>query len=99
MKKRILDTDTFSLWLRGDPDVVQKVNAYLSDFDCLTITIINEFEIRRGLEFRNATAKLAQFERFVEDNEILALHPRARLPHTCTRICVVPVSFWPMPIC
>ncbi len=77
MRKRILDTDTFSLWFRGDPDVVPKVNAYLSDFDCLTITIINEFEIRRGLEFRNATAKLAQFEMFVQDNEILAFSPSA----------------------
>ena len=57
MTKRILDTDTFSLWFRGDSDVIQRVNVYLQRFDQLTITIINEFEIRRGLEYRQATAQ------------------------------------------
>ncbi len=71
MKKRILDTDTLSLWMRGDAVVTARVNTYLSDFDYLTMTIINEYEIRRGLEHRNATTKMAQFETFLEDNEVL----------------------------
>ena len=39
----------------------------------MTITIINEYEIRRGLEHRNAKTKMAQFEIFLENNEVLDL--------------------------
>lgn len=71
MKRRMLDSDILSMFLKGDPDVIQNVNAYLSHFDCLTTSIINEYEVRRGLEHKNATVQIAQFETFIADNEVL----------------------------
>jgi len=73
----MLDSDILSMSLKGDPDVVSQASAYLSDFDCLTISIINEYEIRRGLAYKNATTQLAQFEAFIDDTQVLAFDAHA----------------------
>ncbi|WP_089721537.1 type II toxin-antitoxin system VapC family toxin [Candidatus Entotheonella palauensis] len=77
MKRRMLDSDILSMYLKGDPDVTPNVSAYLSEFDYLTLSIISEYEIRRGLEYKNATTQLTQFEAFVGDNEVLAFNANA----------------------
>jgi tRNA(fMet)-specific endonuclease VapC len=73
----MLDSDILSMYLKGDPDVTSNVSVYLSDFNCLTTSIINEYEIRRGLEYKNATAQMDQFEAFIGDSEVLAFDAKA----------------------
>jgi predicted nucleic acid-binding protein len=51
--------------------VIANANAYRSHFKQLTISIISEYEILRGLEYKGATTQLAQFETFLNDNEVL----------------------------
>jgi tRNA(fMet)-specific endonuclease VapC len=77
MKRRMLDTDILSLFLRRDPTVTANANAYRVHFKQLTISIINEYEIRRGLEYKGATAQRAQFEALLNHTEILGFSQSA----------------------
>ncbi|MCH8291941.1 type II toxin-antitoxin system VapC family toxin [Candidatus Poribacteria bacterium] len=95
MKRRMLDTDTLSLFLRKEKTVIANANAYHAHFKKLTISIISEYEIRRGLEYKGATTQQAQFETFLNDSEVLdfsknacqiAAHIYAQLRHAGTLI-------------
>jgi len=66
MTRRLLDTDTLSYYLKGDPKVVERAAAYLGTFGKLDFTIITYYEIRRGLLYAGATRKLADFETLVD---------------------------------
>ena len=77
MKRQMLDSDILSMFLKGHPGMAQNINIYLSHFDCLTMNIINEYEIRQGLAYKNATTQLAQFETFIANHEVLASDTKA----------------------
>jgi tRNA(fMet)-specific endonuclease VapC len=49
MNKALLDTDTLSYFLKGDPVVVKNAIDYLAHFNILEISIITYYEIMSGL--------------------------------------------------
>lgn len=73
MRRKMLDTDTISLILRGDERLRQPAEAYLRQFRRFTTGLINCFELLRGLRFRDAYRRLQQLDEFVSDSEILAI--------------------------
>ncbi|RLG29142.1 hypothetical protein DRN97_12390 [Methanosarcinales archaeon] len=49
MRKSLLDTSILIAFLKGEEDVVAKVEEYLEEFDRLSLSIITYYEILRGL--------------------------------------------------
>jgi tRNA(fMet)-specific endonuclease VapC len=73
MNRYLIDTDILSYYFKGDPDVVQKFNQYLEQFDLIEISLVTYYEIRSGLLARNALKQLIVFEDFVAENMVLPL--------------------------
>jgi tRNA(fMet)-specific endonuclease VapC len=67
----LLDTDILSFYFKGDIKVIEKVNAYLKEYDQLNISIITYYEIIAGLKFKSANNQLKEFEEFVNNNNII----------------------------
>ena len=64
MRRKLLDTDTLSYYLKGIEPVVEHAGRYLERFGRLEFSTVTYYKIRRGLLHAKATAKLRQFERF-----------------------------------
>lgn len=63
MNPCLLDTDILSEILRGrNQSVTDNANAYLKAHGAFAISAFTQFEVVRGLRWRQATAKLAAFE-------------------------------------
>ena len=77
MNPVLLDTDTLSLFLRGDKEVVSHVQRYLQHFDTLNISIITKYEILSGLYHKDANKQLAKFEKLLTLLNIIALNDHA----------------------
>jgi tRNA(fMet)-specific endonuclease VapC len=73
MNRYLIDTDILSYYFKGDPDVVNKFNQYLDQFDLIEISLVSCYEITSGLLAKNALKQLAVFEDFVAENSILPL--------------------------
>ncbi len=69
----LLDTDILSALMRQHPQVLSRAKEYLSARDRLTISIITQYEILRGLKARRATSQLSRFGKFCESLEIIEL--------------------------
>lgn len=61
MNEVLLDTDTFSLFLRSQPEVMSNANDYLKIHKGFTFSIITRFEILRGLIVKNAQRQITNF--------------------------------------
>ena len=59
--------------MRQHPQVLSRAKEYLSARDRLTISIITQYEILRGLKARGATSQLTRFGKFCESLEIVEL--------------------------
>lgn len=64
MNKAILDTDILSYFLKGDKQVLERAEIYLTEHDNLAFTEITYFEILAGLEFKQAKSQKSNFELF-----------------------------------
>lgn len=64
MKPALIDTNILSLFLRGNPQVVSKVTLYLSEYPCLTFSVINYYEIVSGLAHKDAQRQMQSFAAF-----------------------------------
>ena len=64
MRKSLLDTSILIAFLRGEEDVVAKVEEYLEEFDRLSLSIITYYEILRGLKYVGNEKKLRDFEEY-----------------------------------
>ena len=73
MQKCLLDTDTLSLYMRGDASVEARVSQYLSIYPRLTFSIMTQYEILRGLKARQAGARERAFLALCQSSEILPL--------------------------
>lgn len=73
MKPTLVDTDILSFYLKGQPAVTQRFVHYLQEYPAINISIITEYEIRKGLLYRDARGKLSRFEMFVPLSQILPL--------------------------
>ena len=54
MKEAIIDTDILSYYLKGDIQVIKRLAQYLQEHPQLNISIITQFEILGGLEYKKA---------------------------------------------
>jgi tRNA(fMet)-specific endonuclease VapC len=67
MKLCLLDTDILSEVMRGrNQDVVAKAELYLQSHGQFAISAFTQYEVVRGLRWRKATVKLAEFLRLCE---------------------------------
>ncbi len=73
MRKSLLDTSILIAFLRGNEKVVAKVEAYLDEFDMLSLSIITCYEILRGLKYIGNRRKLESFEELMDKSEIIML--------------------------
>ena len=73
MRKSLLDTSILIAFLRGEEDVVAKVEEYLEEFDSLSLSIITDYEILRGLKYIDNEKKLRDFEELMDKSEIITL--------------------------
>jgi tRNA(fMet)-specific endonuclease VapC len=73
MRKSFLGTNILIAFLRGEEDVVAKVEAYLEEFDMLSFSIITYYEILRGLKYVGNEKKLIDFEELMDKSEIITL--------------------------
>jgi len=73
MRKSLLDTSILIAFLRGEEDVVVKVEEYLEEFDRLSLSIITYYEILRGLKYLGNERKLTSFEELMDKSEIITL--------------------------
>lgn len=73
MKQSIIDTDILSEFLRGNPNVIAKVDEHLKEFGFISLSIITYYEILNGLLYKDAKKQMAKFEEFVELNKVVPL--------------------------
>jgi len=73
MRKSLLDTSILIAFLRGEEDVVAKVEEYLEEFDRLSLSIITYYEILRGLKYIDNEKKSRDFEELMDKSELITL--------------------------
>ena len=73
MKPSLVDTDIISEFLRGNPNVTNKVDEHLKKIGLISISIISYYEILNGLLYKDAKKQLKRFSDFVELNSIIPL--------------------------
>lgn len=73
MKPAIIDTDTLSYFFRNNPEVVAKLDKYLTEYGFVSISVVTYYEVLNGLYFKDAKSQLKKFEEFVALNEVLPL--------------------------
>lgn len=73
MNQVLIDTDTLSFFFRGNENVVNKLQEYLTYYDKINISIISYYEILSGLRFRDSKKILKSFIDFTEQCSILPL--------------------------
>ncbi len=69
----LLDTDILSEFLRGNPKVVAKADAYLQEHGAFCLSVITYYEMLNGLLFKDARKQLERFNAFVALNKVLPL--------------------------
>lgn len=73
MKKAVLDTNIISYFLKGTPNVVDRLNQYSQVYSALTFSLLTYYEIKSGLLYKNASNLLSRFEELASESEILPL--------------------------
>jgi tRNA(fMet)-specific endonuclease VapC len=71
--KALLDTNILSALMRRHPGVLLRAQEYLATHSYLTFSVVNRYEILRGLKVKEATRQIATFESFCESSEVLPL--------------------------
>ncbi|MDO8930018.1 MAG: hypothetical protein Q7J86_00020 [Bacteroidota bacterium] len=54
MKPSMLDTDILSEFLRGNKQVISKVDEHLKEYGFISLSIITYYEILNGLLYKDA---------------------------------------------
>ncbi len=71
MNKSILDTDTLLNFFDDDENTSNNLINYISIHSKLTISTLTIYEIYKGLFYKNATKRMAKFEKFLLGCETL----------------------------
>jgi tRNA(fMet)-specific endonuclease VapC len=71
--KTLVDTDIPSAIMKRHPNALNQARTYLATHVLLTFSLITRYEVRRGLEAKNAAKQTAAFDRFCASNEVLPL--------------------------
>jgi tRNA(fMet)-specific endonuclease VapC len=73
ISKTLVDTDILSAIMKRRPVALNHARNYLATHPQLTLSLITRYEVRRGLEAKNAAKQLVAFDRFCAANEVLPL--------------------------
>jgi tRNA(fMet)-specific endonuclease VapC len=65
MKPAIIDTNIISAFMRGNHQVILKIEEYLEEYDTLTISVITYYEIMRGIKSLASESKVEAFHEFM----------------------------------
>ena len=65
MKTALIDTNIVSAFMRGNSQVIRKIEEYLEKHDTLTISIITYYEIMRGIKALSSKTKVKAFHEFM----------------------------------
>ena len=65
MKTALLDTNIVSAFMRGNPQVIRKIEEYLERYNTLTISVITYYEIMRGIKALSSETKVKAFHEFM----------------------------------
>ncbi len=76
MPKTLIDTDILSYFLKGYPEVVNKLEAYEQSEGPVFISRITVVEVLGGLKAKNAERQEAQFRKFISTRQILEIGER-----------------------
>ena len=74
MRKSLLDTSILIAFLKGEKNVVVKVEEYTGAFDKFTLSIITYYEILRGLKYIENKKKIRDFNELMNESEIITLN-------------------------
>ena len=73
MKESLVDTDILSEFLKGNTDIISKIDEHLSLFGFINLSIITYYEIMNGLLYKDSKGKLPFFEEFISYNKMLPI--------------------------
>ena len=73
MKPALIDTDTLSMFFRGDPNVVARFSDYTTEYEKVNISIVTYYEVVSGLKHRDAQKQLASFLEFAAQSNVVLL--------------------------
>jgi tRNA(fMet)-specific endonuclease VapC len=71
MRQTLIDTNILSYFLKGDRQVVNKINDYLQYHSYLTFSIFTYYETKSGLLYRDAKSQMQRFEHLVEISDVV----------------------------
>ena len=77
MLTTLLDTDTLSLHLKGQPQVMAQVQAYAQMYGVLHFSLITHYEILNGLFNKDARQQMGRYESLLLDSRLLPLTPES----------------------
>ena len=72
-QKVLLDSNIISYFLRGDQQIINKLQEYGQDFDYLTFSLLTYYEIKSGLQYRDAKNLMSLFHELAAESEIIPL--------------------------
>ncbi|RZK31181.1 MAG: hypothetical protein EOO63_04830 [Hymenobacter sp.] len=70
----LLDTDTLTYFLKGNPTVVARAVQHIRLYGQLTISLITQYEVLHGLLYRDARVQLASAGTVTESPPHLAAY-------------------------
>ncbi len=70
----LLDTDTLSYLMRGQPQALANAQAYRAVHGLYTISAMTQYEVLKGLNAKGAVTRLRLFEQFTQRNIVLPLN-------------------------
>jgi predicted nucleic acid-binding protein len=73
MKASLIDTDILSEFLKGNINVINKVDEHVTKHGSINISVITYYEIGNGLLYKDAKKQLSKFEDFIELCNVIPL--------------------------
>jgi len=73
----LIDTDIISYYLKGYENIRIKVEEYLLEHITLNLSSITCYEVLSGLEYKQATRQINDFELFINDCNIINISDKS----------------------
>ena len=73
MRESLLDTSILISFLKGEQNVVTKVEDYLERFNRISLSVITYYEILRGLRYLGNERKIHSFEELMDSSELITV--------------------------
>ena len=73
MKLSIIDTDILSEFMRGNTNIIVRLDEHLQEYGFINISIITYYEVLNGILYKYAKKQLVKFNDFVNLNRVVPL--------------------------